>query len=592
MSIPEYPPDILFARSVDRLVLSRRAGLSQAMAVMEGARHHGLPPGLCLVVDEQRRLEGVITDGDVRDALLRGRTMRSPVTTVMTRRPVAIPASLPPSGALAEIQRQIRASGRQRTIRHAVLVDGRRRVLALLDVDRLILTHSSYWEKIGVIGLGHVGLCVAVALAESGLNVVGWERDPGVRRSLALGRPHFHEQGVAALLRAQLGRKTFRIARSAGELASCRIFLVCVNTPARKGRADLSHLRSALASTANLLKTGDLLIVRSTVPVGTCRTLVKKEVERATGLRVGKDIGVAHAPERVMMGRVLEELHTLPQVIGGINDWSVETASRVFSKLSPNIVRMNSLEEAEFVKLINNTFRDLSFAFANEVSALCETHNLNAARIIRAANIGYPRNPIPLPSPGVGGTCLTKDPYLLANGARRNGLASLPRLGRKINEGTPVLAARRLLKALRECGKNPSTCKVFVLGFAFKGEPETTDMRGSPTLDFIRALRPRVRAVYGYDALIPKEVVESTGARYRRIPAGFSASDAVVFMNNHRSFSTIDIYGLARSMRRPAVIFDGWSFFDPEEVERIPGVRYMGLGYITPWSRRAGARPG
>ena len=162
----------------------------------------------------------------------------------------------------------------------------------------------------------------------------------------------------------------------------------------------------------------------------------------------------------------------------------------------------------------------------------------------------------------------------------------MPRLaevGRRINEQVPADIARRVLDALQQCGKKLSECTIFVLGFAYKGEPETTDLRDSPTLDLVAALRHEVGTIYGYDAVVPRADIEEVGIPWKDAEEGFVDADAVLFMNNHRSFASLDIYGLVERMNRSAILFDGWSFFDSDEIERISGVRYMGLGYLTPW---------
>jgi UDP-N-acetyl-D-mannosaminuronic acid dehydrogenase len=579
-----YPIDVLIHLNIEKIAVKVDSSLFHAMTAMEMATAYGLPAGLAIVVDEELRLVGVITDGDVREALLKSFNIDSSVTEVMTKNPVVIFVKTPVEDILDEVRRQIRESGRIRTIRHAVLIDESQQVMGLIDVGKLARSQSWHWDRIGVIGLGYVGLTIAISLAEVGYEVIGWDRCEDIRTSLQKGVPHIYEIGLESLLKVQLKKGRFIVGSSCDELRKCRVFLICVNTPvANDALPDLSQLEEAVIDLIDNLKPGDLVVVRSTVPVGTCRNVVKSIIEARTKYVAGKDFGLVFVPERTVEGRALEELRTLPQIIGGINDWSTEAASRIFSKLNPIIVRMDTLEEAEFVKLVNNTFRDVSFAFANEVAMMCEDYNLNAVKIIKAANSGYPRNIISLPSPGVGGPCLKKDPYIFVSTNKKNGMLSLAEIGRRTNEQVPKNIVRRLLDALQQCGKEPSGCSIFVLGFAFKGEPETIDMRESPTLDLVAALRNKVRTIYGYDPIVPRVNIEEMGIPWKGAEEGFVDTDAVLFMNNHHSFASMDIYRLVERMNRPAIFFDGWSLFDSDEIERIAGVRYMGLGYLTPW---------
>lgn len=385
------------------------------------------------------------------------------------------------------------------------------------------------------------------------------------------------------MLSTQLADGRLTIAKSHAETRDCHVYIIAVSTPLQDGNPNLSFLKKAIETISNHLRSGDLVILRSTVPVGTCRGLVKETIEACNSLLVGPDIGLVFAPERTIEGRALEELRTLPQIIGGFDHWSVESASRIFSRLTSTVVHMKSLEEAELVKLINNSSRDLSFAFANEIAVICEKYNQNAFRVIEAANLGYPRNHVALPSPGVGGSCLKKDPYFLAALCPSH-LPEIASVGRQINEMMPKRVRQRILDALREMGKTLSQVRIFILGFAFKGDPENTDLRDSPTLQVVESLLGRVDRITGFDPIISRETVETLGVDWRFVEEGFSQADAILFMNNHRDLSKLDVYRLVKTMNLPGVFFDGWHLFNAEEIEKIQGVRYMGLGYVTPWS--------
>jgi UDP-N-acetyl-D-mannosaminuronic acid dehydrogenase len=149
----------------------------------------------------------------------------------------------------------------------------------------------------------------------------------------------------------------------------------------------------------------------------------------------------------------------------------------------------------------------------------------------------------------------------------------------------PQRLTLRLLNALKEVGKGPSNIRLFILGFAFKGEPETRDLRDSPTLQLVNTLRGQVDRITGFDPVIPKQDLEAVGIEWCSVDKGFSEADAVLFMNNHRDFAALDIYKLTKTMKLPGIFFDGWHLFNAEEIEKIEGARYMGLGYLTPWSQ-------
>ncbi|MFC1979172.1 nucleotide sugar dehydrogenase, partial [Chloroflexota bacterium] len=518
---------------------------------------------------------------DIRKILLENRSSDSPVTDVMTKNPVVISENTPVEHVLDEIQRQIQASSRRRAIKHAVLIDDERHVLGLIDVGKLVLSESVQWDTIGLIGLGYVGFTVALALAERGFRVIGFDSDEDIRNTLSKGLQHIYEPNLGTLLKVQLEKKALVIASSLEELKKSRAFMICVNTPVDSHQPELTYLKEAVSALTKYLKLGDLVIIRSTVPVGTCRNVIKKIIENQTEYSVGEDIGLAYAPERTLAGHAMEELRSLPQVIGGINEWSARAAARVFSRLSPTIIQVDTLEEAEMIKLINNVFRDVSFAFANEVATMCEAYNIDASKLIRAANSGYPRNPISLPSPGVGGSCLIKDPYIFLASKKESNMPSLAEISRQINEQMPKNIERRLLDILQRLGKKPAECTFYVLGFAFKGDPETTDLRGSPTLDLVADLQKKVGAIYGWDAIVPKADVEETGIAWKDPEEGFDGADIVLFMNNHRSFANMDVYTLLNTMNKPAIFFDGWGIFDADEIEQIADIHYVGISHVN-----------
>jgi UDP-N-acetyl-D-mannosaminuronic acid dehydrogenase len=271
----------------------------------------------------------------------------------------------------------------------------------------------------------------------------------------------------------------------------------------------------------------------------------------------------------------------LPQIIGGINEDSVEAASAVFREINTSIVRVGSCEAAEMAKLINNCFRDLIFSFANQMARIAAHHNIDVTKVIKASNSGYPRDTVPLPSPGVGGPCLTKDPYILASAAHAAGIAhTLGEQGRAVNEGMTTFIVDRLFQQLAKVGKQPAQAKVLVCGLAFKGRPETDDLRHSPSLDLGSMLKSQVGGLYGHDPVARADDISAAGFTPVGLPEGFRDMDVVMFMNNHPSFQTVDSFQMVRSMAERAIVFDGWSILNESDVVHAAPCVYMGLSHI------------
>jgi nucleotide sugar dehydrogenase len=436
-------------------------------------------------------------------------------------------------------------------------------------------------DSVCVLGLGYVGLTLATVLSDVGYRVTGVDRDARLIAGVKAGKPHFHEKGLEEMMKA-IARLPHPPVYQTGLPESCAtVYVITVGTPILRPslQPNLDYVRSATAEVAKVLRKGDLVILRSTVPVGTTRNVALPMLESTSGLKAGVDFDLAFCPERTVEGKALRELRELPQIVGGLNEAARERAARLFRRSTQTIIDVGSLESAEMLKIMDNTYRDVMFAYANQMALLCEGLGLDLVPLVRAANQGYNRNRIPVPSPGVGGACLSKDPYILASVCQAAGVdASLFLLGRRINESLPVHAVDRVTHELEKSGKKLADAEVLVLGFAFKGKPETSDMRDSPTLDLVRVLQERGARVRGHDPLVPPEEIAALGVRVCAIDEGFRGADAVIVMLNHSAYEEMDIAGLLELARKPVVVVDGWHIFNPDDLAELPGVTYRCIG--------------
>ena len=293
----------------------------------------------------------------------------------------------------------------------------------------------------------------------------------------------------------------------------------------------------------------------------------------------GKIFFVAYCPERTTEGQALEELRYLPQIVGGLDDRSIEVASRLFNEYTSTIVNVGSLEAAEFSKLIDNVYRDVKFAFANQIAELSERLGLNVHQLIDAVNHHYLRNNIPKPSPGVGGPCLTKDSYILKDVFTIAGMdAPLLAASRIINEQSPKRIVQRADITLKSVGKGLNGARVFVVGFAFKGEPETSDLRDSTTLWFLDELKKCTTEITGFDPVVQRSDLVALGIKVSDPAEGFLGADAVFIMNNHKSYLKWDLLRYLRSMKKPALFFDAWHLFQKNKFTDFQGIQYLSIG--------------
>jgi len=429
-------------------------------------------------------------------------------------------------------------------------------------------------KKVCVLGMGFVGLTLAAVLADRKFIVTGVEVNKQVAEQLRRGEPHFHEKGLDVLMKKHLGRHLFVATEMPKEPQD--VYVIAVGTPVDKHtkKPILDYVINATNSIKDVLTDGCLVVLRSTVPVGVTRNVVKPILDES-----GKRYHLAFCPERTAEGKAIVELRELPQVIGGLSTDCVDKAMDLFRIVTPATVEVSSLEVAEMVKNINNSYRDLTFAFANEVGLICEKVGLNALEVIKAANFGYARSNVPTPG-FVGGACLDKDPHILADFSSKYGYTPILVKGaRQINENLPSHIVQKAASLLKENGKDIKTAKVFVSGFAFKGQPETDDVRDSPTLRMLDALRAAgVKTIHGHDFVVAKEVIKGLNVLPCTLEEGFDGADCVFIANNHKSYFDLNIEKYLAAMRKPAVFMDCWQIFDAE-LCKVQGIVHAGIGF-------------
>ena len=435
--------------------------------------------------------------------------------------------------------------------------------------------------QVCVMGMGYVGLTLSVVLAENGYDVWGVDINEEIIKRLKKGKPHFFEKNLAVRLKHQLIEKEMHFVTKAPHIPFS-VMIIAVGTPLKKGTnlPNLSYIDKVVDDVAELIQSGCLVCLRSTVPVGLTRSKVLPILEQKSGLKAGKDFYLAFTPERTIEGKALEEISENTQIVGGLTESCAEKAAAFFHRVTPTIVKVSSLEAAEFVKIVDNTYRDVRFAYANEIALISERLGMDVDEIIHAANIHYPRNNIPVPSPGVGGACLSKDPHILIELSKKTGY--YPKLiaeARRINEEYPGLIVKRIKDTLKKMGKELNKANILIAGFAFKGNPETTDLRDSTTLWLLREFKTASSCVIkGYDPIVEEVEIMRLGVETVTLPGGFNMIDVLIIANNHKSYRDWYISDLISKMNKPAIIYDGWRMLDKEIVESFEGIVYLAPG--------------
>ncbi len=570
---------------VSSLFINSTCTIKEAMEVITDAGRQRLPVGIALIVDKKNRLIGTITDGDIRKALVKGIQLDEPVDQIMAKDPITVNESLSTDEMVMTMHEKVKLSGRisDTKVDKVIVTDKDNKVVDVIDFYELWYRQEVKYKKICVVGTGHVGLTLLVVLADLGYQAMGFDINEDLVRDLNKGKVSFFEKGLAPLLKFHLREKKINFVSSLDD-EDADIYIISVGTPVddKTNKPVNTAIKSAAKIIGKKLKKEDIVILRSTVTVGTTRNVVMPILEKESSLEAGADFYLAFAPERVVEGNALEELREIPQVVGGLNKKSVQEATRILQTINPSVIALDSLEASEIVKLINNSYRDYSFAFANKIATLCDSLKLDAVKIIKGSCEGYPRNPLPLPSPGVGGYCLTKDPYLMADVFRKYNIdPSIFLQSREINESMPELVGKKVIDFVENNLKQLKRVKIYLLGFAFKGYPETSDMRGSPTIDVINYLNKEAKFsldICGYDPVVDPKRIQDLGVKYENFKNGFKDAHCCLIMNNHPDFAKMDVFSLLELMHKPGFLFDGWQLFQPQEIKRIEGIVYQGLG--------------
>ncbi|OBB75576.1 nucleotide sugar dehydrogenase [Mycolicibacterium monacense] len=431
---------------------------------------------------------------------------------------------------------------------------------------------------VGILGLGYVGLTLATVLAETGNTVIGVEKRGEVVDLTNTGTPHFSETG--------LGDALYRVV-SAGKLAAvqhfeegvtCNTYIITVGTPlSSDGKVRLDMIEAATRQVADNMRDGSLVILRSTVKIETTRKVVAPILEAT-----GKKFHIAMCPERTLEGRALQELRELPQIIGADNADASDRAAAVFQRLTSTIVKVSSPEAAEIVKLVDNTFRDVHFAFANEVARLCDAFGVNAHEVIASGKLGYPRTNVALPGL-VGGPCLEKDPHILIQSAQTRGLdLEITSAGRLVNERQPTETVGFITEEIQR-RRLSTPLRLRVLGMAFKGVPATDDLRGSMSirvLDSLKKSHPDAE-IGVFDPVIDATVLANhfpDEQVFSRFGDAVSGASVVVIANNHPDFGIVSPRSMNEFMHPDGFVFDYWNHFSHLPTSEL-GDSYFAVGH-------------
>jgi UDP-N-acetyl-D-glucosamine dehydrogenase len=400
--------------------------------------------------------------------------------------------------------------------------------------------------RLVVVGLGYVGLPLALSFAQAGLRVVGLDLDPRKIDAITRGESYI-EDVPSEELKAAVESGHFSATSDCDILRECDAVSICVPTPLRKtGDPDISYISAVTEELATRLHPGMTIVLESTTYPGTTQEVLLPRLEEVSGLKAGQDFFLAFSPERVDPGRTDWTTKTTPKVIGGMTPACLEAASALYSLAIETLIPVSSPEAAEMVKLLENTFRAVNIGLANEVLLMCDKLGLDAGEVIDAAAtkpFGFMKF---TPGPGLGGHCIPIDPHYLSWKLRTlNYQARFIDLASEINTDMPRYWVQKVQDALNDAGKPVKNSRVLVLGVAYK--KGVSDTRESPALDIIHLLQQKGADVRYHDPHVPtlrEHLLHGQQIALQGesdLNAALDSSDCVIIVTDHSEYSWSDV---------------------------------------------------
>ncbi len=391
-------------------------------------------------------------------------------------------------------------------------------------------------NQICVIGLGYIGLPTSSILAAKGYTVLGVDVNPSVVEIINNGKIHITEPDLDLFVKAAVGSGKLRAALKPEPSDA---FIIAVPTPFRENhKPDMTFVESATEAILPVLAEGNLVILESTSPPGTCERIISPILARS-GLEIGKQVFIAHCPERVLPGQIMREVVENDRIVGGVNSESALKAKELYGAFCKGQIFLTDATTAEMAKLVENSFRDVNIAFANELSVICEKLGLNVWELISLAN-RHPRVNILRPGAGVGGHCIAVDPWFIVDACPKE--ARLIHAARLVNDAKPHFVVERIKKAA-ERFKRPV---IGLLGLAYKQDID--DLRESPAVEIAKEVK---KADLGEVLVCEPYVPSHPELELSSLELVVQKADILVFLVPHKQFREID-----RELLKPKVVID------------------------------------
>ena len=444
-----------------------------------------------------------------------------------------------------------------------------------MEYEELLKKIQSLQSKITIIGLGQVGLPVALTLSGENFKVTGYDINDKLMDSIAEGHLPFEETNLEKMLNSCIKNNTFFLSKNFQEtINNSDIIIICVPTPiSDSNMPDLSAFEKVCKSITAFELNNKLIIIESSIPPGTFENIFLPYFEKKYS--IGQNLFLAYIPERLSPDQAFEEIKNTSRIVGSVDTNSSILAVTLYEKIVKNEIFSSNVKIAEISKLVENTYRDVNVAFANEVGLICEKYGVDASELIKISNT-HPRVNILTPGPGVGGPCLPKDPFLLLNPINNSPIKSgIITESRKINDYMPIHVVKSILDSIEKKQKTIQNLKILIMGVAYKAN--ISDTRNSPSKPIISNLLEKGADLYVFDPKTKENFNANT-------ISDFSASngfDVIVFVTDHKEFKQMKLSEIYSHMNKNnPILVDTRRIFDNKEAEKL-GFHYVSVGYIS-----------
>lgn len=430
---------------------------------------------------------------------------------------------------------------------------------------------------VAVVGLGRIGLPTAVSFADAGANVIGIDIDPRVVSEVSKGRSKFiDEPGLNELLNKAINNGKVEATTEIERAAKADVVIVAVPTPVNEEKVpNYSYINSACSDLSKNLRRGSLVVIESTVGPGYVEKAIVPLLESGSGMRAGEGFGVASCPERANPGNILRDMKHVPRIVGGIDAKSSEMAAALYEKVfGVKAVKVSSPKVANAAKLMENIFRDVNIALANEFALLFERLDIDTDEVIKACSTKY--NFVPhFPGAGVGGPCLPSNSYyLISEGMRVGNIPYLVRMAREINDRMPGHVVELIAEAMNEVNKTIRGSRIAVLGVSYK--PNIRDLQLSPMEKVCAKLREMRAELTLFDPYYRGEVIFGIEAA-SNLEGAVRGADCILVGTAHREIRDVKMELFAKLSKMPAALVDTSQVIDPREAKKF-GLIYRGVG--------------